>query len=84
MDGMVEDEECVDVTRWEPWPPLYRVWGQGSLQRESSPDRRIESLREVLANLDCKLRRLLVSVRAWPSSWSCVHVAAERDVVLLC
>ena len=68
MDGMVEDEECEDLSRWEPWPTLYRVWGQGSLQREGSTDRRVESLREVIANLACKLLHLLVSIQLWPSS----------------
>ena len=84
MDGMVEDEECKDVQRWEPWLPLYRVRGQGSLQRGGSPDRRVESLKEVIANLACKLRRLLMLALAWLSSWSCGHVAAGSDVVLLC
>ena len=84
MDEMVEYEECDDVPRWVPWLPLYRVWGQGLIQRGGSPDQRVVSLREVLTNLACKLRRLLVSVRAWSSSWSCGHVAAERDEVLLC
>jgi hypothetical protein len=37
MDGMVEDEESECVPRWEPWLPLYRVQGQGLLQREGSP-----------------------------------------------
>ena len=63
MDGMVEDEEkCENVLRWEPWLPLYRVRGQGLLQRGGSLDRGVESLREVLTNLACKLRHLLVSV----------------------
>ena len=84
MDVMVEDEECEDVPRWEPWPPLYRVRGQSLLQREGSPDRRAESLREVLANLACKLRHLLTLARARMSSWSCSHVATGSDVVLLC
>ena len=75
MDGMVKDEECEDVQRWEPWLPL---------QRGGSPDRRVESLREVLANLACKLRRLVMLARAWLSSWSCGHVTAGSDVVLLC
>ena len=62
MDGMVEDEEYQDIPRWVPWPPLYRVRGQGSLQRGGFPDQRVESLREVLASLAYKLRHLLVSV----------------------
>ena len=68
----------------EPWLPLYKVWGLGSLQRGGSPDQRVESLREVLANLAYKLRRLLMLARVWLSSWSCGHVAAGSDVVLLC
>ena len=60
MDGMVEDEECEYLPRWEPCLPLYRVRGQGSLQTEGSPDRRVESLRKVLANLACKLCHLLM------------------------
>ena len=70
--------------RWEPWLPLYRVWGQGLIQRGCSPDRRVVSLREVLADLACKLRRLLMLVRMWLSSWSCGHVVAGSDMVLLC
>ena len=49
-----------------------------------SPDQRVESLREGLANLACKLRRLPVHVRSWLSSWSSSHVAVGCDVVLLC
>jgi hypothetical protein len=70
--------------RCEPWLPLYRVWGQGLLQREGSLDREVESPREVLANLACKLRLLLVFAKAWLSSWSCGHVAPGADMVLLC
>jgi hypothetical protein len=44
VDGMVEDENDT-VSRLEPWLP------RGLLQRGGSPDRRVESLREVLANL---------------------------------
>ena len=84
MDGMVEDEEYEDVPRLVPWLPLYRVQGQGLIQRGGFPDRRVVSLRGVLTNLACKLHHLLVSVRAWQLSWSCGHVAAERDMVLLC
>jgi hypothetical protein len=43
---MVEHESW--IPRWVPWLPLYRVQGQG--------------LREVLANLACKLRRLMEHV----------------------
>jgi hypothetical protein len=77
-------EELYRVPRWVPWPPLYRVRGQGLIQRGGFSDRRVVSLREVLANLACKLRRLLVFVQAWLSSWSCGHVVAGSDVVLLC
>jgi len=62
MDGMVEDEECEDVLRWVPWLRLYRVQGQGLKQRGGSPDGRVVRLREVLTNLACKLRHLLVFV----------------------
>ena len=77
MDRMVEDEECEDILGWVPRLPLYRVQGQSLIQRGGSPDRRVMSLREVLTNLACKLRHLLVFVQAWPSSWSCGHVVAE-------
>ena len=49
----------VESPRWVPWLPLYRAWGQGVYKEEGSPDRRVVSLREVLANLACKLRRLV-------------------------
>jgi hypothetical protein len=81
---MVEDEEWVHVPRWVPWLPLYRVWGQVLIQRGGSPDRRVVSLREVLANLACKLRRLLVLVWAWLSSRSCGHIMTRCDKALLC
>jgi hypothetical protein len=84
MDGMVEDEEYEDVPRWEPWLPLYRVRGQGWLQREGSPNRGVKSPRKVLTNLACKLHYHLVFVGAWLSSWSCGHVVAGVDMVLLC
>jgi hypothetical protein len=67
-----------------PWIPLYRIRGQDSLQRGGSSDRRVKSLREVLANLACKLCRLLMLALAWLSSWSCGHVTVGSDVVLLC
>ena len=51
--------------RWVPWLPLYRVWGQSVYKQEGSPDWRVVSLREVLANLACKLRRLVEHV--WES-----------------
>ena len=38
MDGMVEDEEYEDVPRLVPWLPLYRVQGQGLIQRGGSLD----------------------------------------------
>jgi hypothetical protein len=62
MDGMVEDEECVAVLRWVPWLPLYRVRGQGLIQRIGSPDRRVERLREVQPKLAYKIHHLLVFV----------------------
>ena len=67
-----------------PWLPLYRVRGQDAYKAGGSPDRRVESLREVLANLACKLRHLLVHVRSWLSSWSSGRVATGYGVVLLC
>ena len=67
-----------------PWLPLYRVQGQGMYKEEGSPDQRVVSLRESLANLACKLCHLVVHVRVWLSSWSCGHIAAWCDVVLLC
>jgi hypothetical protein len=70
--------------RWEPWLPLYRVRGQGLLQREGSPDRGVESPREVLTNLDYKLHHLLVFVRVWLSSWSYGHITIGANMVLLC
>ena len=70
MNGMVEDVNFVALA--------------ALIERGGSPDRRVESLREGLANLTCKLRCLLVHVRSWPSSWSSSHVAAGCDVVLLC
>jgi hypothetical protein len=63
---------------------LYRVWGQSLIQRGGSPDRRVKSLREVLANLACKIRRLLMLAQAWLSSWSCGYIVVGFDVVLLC
>jgi hypothetical protein len=44
----------------------------------------VVSLRESLANLACKLCRLVVHVWMWLSSRSYGHVAAWCDVVLLC
>jgi hypothetical protein len=38
------------MSRWVPWLPLYRVRGQGLYREEGSPNRRVVSLREVLAN----------------------------------
>jgi hypothetical protein len=51
---------------------------------ERSPDRRVMSLREDLANLACKLRHLVVHVYVWLLSLSYGHVPAGCDVVLLC
>jgi hypothetical protein len=62
---MEEDEH---LSRWVSWLPLYRVWGQGAYKGGGSLDRRVVSLREVLANLACKLRHLVVHVYAWLSS----------------
>ena len=56
-----------------PWLPLYR----------GSPDRRVVSLRKVLANL-AKLCHLVEHVRAWLSSWSSGHITARCDMALLC
>ena len=78
---MVEDVECLERV---PWLPLYRVWGQGAYKVGGSPDRRVKSLREVLANLAYKLQRLLMLAQAWLSSWSCGHVTVGFDVVPLC
>jgi hypothetical protein len=44
----------------------------------------VVSLREDITNLACKLRHLVVHVRAWLSSLSYGHVMAWCDVVLLC
>ena len=55
-------------SRWMPWLPLYRAWGQSVYKEEGSPDRRVMSLREGLVNLACKLRCLVVHVWAWLSS----------------
>jgi hypothetical protein len=62
--------------RWVPCLPLYRVRGQGVYKAIGSPDRGVESLREGLPNLACKLRHLVGHVQAWLLSWSCGHVAA--------
>ena len=67
-----------------PWLPLYRVWGQGMYKEEGSPDQGVMTLREGLANIACKLRRLVVHIWAWLSSWYCGHVVTWCDVVLLC
>jgi hypothetical protein len=77
---MVED---VNPSRWVPWLPLYRVQGQGAYKAIGFPDRRVESLREGLANLACNPRRLVEHARAWLSSWSCGHVVAWHGMVLL-
>jgi hypothetical protein len=72
------------MPRWVPLLPLYRVQGQDAYKAIGSPDRGITSLREGLANLACKLRRLVELVRAWLSSWSCSHVEVWCGVVLQC
>ena len=59
---MVDDSEYLERL---PWLPLYIVQGQSAYKAGGSPDRRVESLREVLVNLACKIRRLLVLVWAW-------------------
>ena len=64
-----------------PWLPLYRVQGQGLYKAVGSSDRRVMSLREVLANLACKLRHLVEHLWAWLSSWPYVHVIAGCDMV---
>ena len=69
---------------WVPWLPLYRVQGQGMYKEEGSPNQGVVSLREGLANLTCKLRRLVEHVWTWLSSWSCSHIVVLCDVVLLC
>ena len=69
----VEDSEYLERV---PWLSLYRVWGQGTYKAGGSPNRRVESLRKGLANLACKLRRLLALVRSWLLSWSSGLVAA--------
>ena len=55
----VRMSEWVRSLRGVPWLPLYRVRGQGLYKAGGSPDRRVVSLREVLANLGCKLHRLV-------------------------
>jgi hypothetical protein len=75
---MIKNSECLERV---PWLPLYRVWGQGAYKAGGSPDRRVMSLGEVLANLACKLRHLVEYVRAWLSSLPCGHVAAGCGVV---
>ena len=78
MNGMVEDVNRVALA------VLIKSLGPGLIQRGGSPDRRVVGLREVLANLACKLRCLLVHVRSWLSSWPSGCVATGCDVVLLC
>ena len=81
MNGIVEDSEYLERV---PWLSLYRVRGQGAYKLGGSPNRRVESLREGLANIACKLRYLLVHVRSWLSSWSSGRVAIGCGVALLC
>jgi hypothetical protein len=47
-----------------------------------SPDRRAMILREVLANLACKLHRLVVHNWAWLSSCSCGHGSTIGTMVV--
>ena len=49
-----------------------------------SPNQRVMSLREVLANLASKLRHLVEHVWVWLSSWSCGHIVAWCYMVPLC
>ena len=60
MNEMVED---VNLVKMGALAALNRVRGQGAYKAIVSPDRRVVSLREGLANLACKLRRLVVHVR---------------------
>jgi hypothetical protein len=53
---MVEDQ---DLSWMGALAVLYRVRGQSLYKAVGSPDRRVISLRESLANLACKLRRLV-------------------------
>jgi hypothetical protein len=62
----------------------YTEFGARVCYKEGFPDRGVKSPREVLTNLTCKLRRLLVFIEAWLSSWSYGHVAGGADMVLLC
>jgi hypothetical protein len=61
---------------------LIKSSGQGAYKGGGSPNRRVMSLREALANLVCKLRRLVGYIQVWLSSKSCGHVAAWCGVVL--
>ena len=46
----------------EPWPPLYRVWGQVTYREIGSPYRVVVSLRdEKLANLAYKENHLILA-----------------------
>ena len=53
---MVED---VNLVKMGALAALNRVRGQGAYKAIVSPDRRVVSLREGLANLACKLRYLV-------------------------
>jgi hypothetical protein len=82
MGKIVEDRTW--IPRRVSWLPLYRVQGQGVYKEEGSPDRRVVSLREVLANLAYKLCHLVEYIWMWLSSWSCGHDTTWCDMVLLC
>jgi hypothetical protein len=64
--------------------PCIEFGAKAHYKEEVPPDRRVESLREVLANLACKLQRLLMLAGACLPSRSCGHVAAGSNAVLLC
>jgi hypothetical protein len=57
---------------------------EGVYKEEGSPDQRVMSLREFLANLACKLCHFVEHIWAWLLSGSYGFVAAWCDVVLLC
>jgi hypothetical protein len=51
-----------------PGYPYIEFRARACYKEEGSPNRRVMSLREDLANLACKLCRLVVHVWAWLSS----------------
>jgi hypothetical protein len=62
---------------------LYIEFGVRLQGRRFSRSRGREPEGGVLANLACKLRRLVMNAWPWLPSWSCAHVAAWCGVVLL-